>query len=944
MADDLDSYIPVRGPARELIDAEELADPDDRVAVILDRRRRRPRYFDDRFLTARDLTRGQQYTLLRQADLAQLSGGGIVHGLDVHTDANGTRLRIDAGLGIARTGESIAVREAVEMTVTKLRVIQPQIRTTQLVAVGAATGPGTGMYVLVARPVEYSRNAVMTFPDGTITKAALADTEIVEGTWFTLMPLPNSGKKEVVARGRARLAREVFVGGFDPTLATDGLCVALIGVVNGHVQWIDQALTGRSVGADAVVGFGLQRRKTRLAYQAQYARHLSEVVEHRRSAGLSDGLPAIEAFAALPPVGPLPRGAVEVTTTEVRQSFFPREIYVEMAIMPDDELPALLSEGMLCAPIDLEAGSEALEGVPVLIVIPVPRASFDQQTPRMEGVYRSPSVALTGRQVVTARPIDALSVLRRKNEPAVWADPLPLDLEAWRKAVESTSQLWYVRRSQFATTSVVVPRIAPTNDDGQPMDEVAGPPAEAIKDAGEEARFNHLFAGASKDALKAINKLLTSKFLEVAASPLDEFSPATETSVYVSAIMGELAYLARRPRPTLASKRLSNAILPTSPVFAEIPVENRLRLRPIELGDVERVTKRFATVPEIGKALRGQLFRSPTLRSVLATSAVVPELAWWITVRKRGADGVNTIAKLAEAADIAGLREIASKVTLPFMRIEPPTRFPLDEVVPAPRIPVDRLAPVPLPPISPELSRDRVSVPVAPVAPVPLVPISPELPAERLEEILPTRADTLVGVEAALSFAILKKIGEDAALRAIWTASHPTFRTRLDESLVKVEQGLQPLRATATLMQILTIGFTLEVETDEQVLAILDALRREGEFEAPNGNTGKVLKYAKHRVRDGVLSAVKTVSGEAVTDAQTRLTKLGFARTRGATWASTNGHDLLALASGSFDHITNIASADAASLEQFAEGALGALEARSVTMMRKALGALASRA
>src|SRR5688572_27720973 len=117
MADDLDTFDPVRGPARELIDATELALPADRAAVIQDRRRRRPRYFDGRFLTARDLTREQQYTLLRQADLTQLSGAGVVHGLDVTTDATGTQLRVTSGLGVTASGESVTVRTAISVVV-----------------------------------------------------------------------------------------------------------------------------------------------------------------------------------------------------------------------------------------------------------------------------------------------------------------------------------------------------------------------------------------------------------------------------------------------------------------------------------------------------------------------------------------------------------------------------------------------------------------------------------------------------------------------------------------------------------------------------------------------------------------------------------------------------------------------------------------------------------
>ena len=47
-------------------------------ALVLDGQRRRPRYFDGRFLTGADLTRDQDYVRQRQADLARASGSGVV--------------------------------------------------------------------------------------------------------------------------------------------------------------------------------------------------------------------------------------------------------------------------------------------------------------------------------------------------------------------------------------------------------------------------------------------------------------------------------------------------------------------------------------------------------------------------------------------------------------------------------------------------------------------------------------------------------------------------------------------------------------------------------------------------------------------------------------------------------------------------------------------------
>src|ERR1035437_6619969 len=52
-------------------------------SVVLDSRRTRPRWFDGRFLAAKDLEREQDYFLQRQADLGQAGGFGVMHGLTV---------------------------------------------------------------------------------------------------------------------------------------------------------------------------------------------------------------------------------------------------------------------------------------------------------------------------------------------------------------------------------------------------------------------------------------------------------------------------------------------------------------------------------------------------------------------------------------------------------------------------------------------------------------------------------------------------------------------------------------------------------------------------------------------------------------------------------------------------------------------------------------------
>ena len=80
-------------------------------AMVLDGLRRRPRYFDGRFLTGADMTRDQDYIRQRQADLARASGCGVVNGLEVGMAGSpgGEMLTITPGHGITPTGDIVTV-------------------------------------------------------------------------------------------------------------------------------------------------------------------------------------------------------------------------------------------------------------------------------------------------------------------------------------------------------------------------------------------------------------------------------------------------------------------------------------------------------------------------------------------------------------------------------------------------------------------------------------------------------------------------------------------------------------------------------------------------------------------------------------------------------------------------------------------------------------------
>ncbi len=66
-----------RGAARELIGLEEYSKQLAKGTLVTDDRRRRPLWFDGRFLDAAALNSEQNYILGRQADIARVAGVGI---------------------------------------------------------------------------------------------------------------------------------------------------------------------------------------------------------------------------------------------------------------------------------------------------------------------------------------------------------------------------------------------------------------------------------------------------------------------------------------------------------------------------------------------------------------------------------------------------------------------------------------------------------------------------------------------------------------------------------------------------------------------------------------------------------------------------------------------------------------------------------------------------
>lgn len=439
-------FDPTQGPAREQVDSEEFKRLSRAGVAVADDRRRRPLYFDGRFLAARDLTRDQTYFLARQADLGRAGGAGIVNGLQVSAGKSASTLVLSPGLGVTAGGELVALPEPMTVNLSDLPEIQRLNTAFGLMKIPAEpVRSRSGLFIVALRPIEFSANPIAAYPTSLTGPRTVEDGEIIEGVAVTLIPYPDEGTRNEMDQRRSRAAREIFVVGGKRGLPAAALPLAMIALDRGEVHWIDPFLVRREVGAEHgdVLGLGFSPRALREAYQLQYERHLADVLSRRDAASRGRRFAASEHFLALPPAGRMPAAAID--PGEFTQIFFPPEVDVALSIVPEDEVAALLEESILLPPIDLTLSGESLESTSVLALIPVPRARMRYVTAGLSSAFRllkSAAPALLARR-------HPLEVLRGLRTPPVAAAPVASESladAAWRQALAGADLLWYVRR------------------------------------------------------------------------------------------------------------------------------------------------------------------------------------------------------------------------------------------------------------------------------------------------------------------------------------------------------------------------------------------------------------------------------------------------------------------------------------------------------------------
>ncbi len=464
--------------------------------LVVDSRRRRPRYFDGRFLVADDLVRDQTYFLARQADLGKALGAGVVHGLTVQIPpgVSGNIAVIAAGHGVTVSGEMV-------MLSAPLRVDFNDVALSQRLGVdfdvmSKTHGSLTGLFVLALRPVEFTAHPITSYPTSLEGTRSATDGDIIEAAAAVLIPYGDRSARDSLADRRKSVARDVFLLEDGSGQPAGTLPLAIVALDRGVIQWVDQHLVRREVGAEHrdLLTMGFAPRATREAHLLQYHQHLDDVLAQLRAANRSLRFAAADHFQALPPAGRMPAAAIDPQV--FTHSFFPAEMDVELSAIPIDEIPGLIEDSLLAPPIDLMGEREDLDATALLVLIPVPRPKIRALRATVTNLVRPLRPAAPGLlarraplEMLLARPVMAALMPPVQQQELIDA--------AWRNTLAGVDFLWFVRRRTLNFKAEAAGHALRVHTD-EVGDELAL--VERLKEQNLYNRFHHLKTTASAEA------------------------------------------------------------------------------------------------------------------------------------------------------------------------------------------------------------------------------------------------------------------------------------------------------------------------------------------------------------------------------------------------------------------------------------------------------------
>ena len=305
--------------------------------------------------------------------------------------------------------------------------------------------------MLAATPIEYTSEPVGSYPTTLDGERHLEDSVINEALLLSLVPYGLASSGMSPDERQAVAARRIFADGAEPDVPVGSLALAMLELDGNRIVWLDENMVRREAGVlkSDVFGLGFAPEPLRAAHLRQYDAAIERLMHEAPATMLQARL----GFRVLPPMGRMPAAAISFRTPPgapgpvLTQTFFPHPMLVDLAAVPEDEIPAL-DRGELPASADrLDAPPEVLDHSPVTIFVPVPRNTLTG----LPSSIRDAKTLLVAPPPIGVRPTSPRDLLTSLISAKVTAPtPAPVADAEWQALLGGRQTLWFARRRQLA--------------------------------------------------------------------------------------------------------------------------------------------------------------------------------------------------------------------------------------------------------------------------------------------------------------------------------------------------------------------------------------------------------------------------------------------------------------------------------------------------------------
>jgi len=388
----------------------------------LDPKLSRTNYYDGRLLKASDLTRDQFYLDERLREVGRALGQGIVRGLNLTLNATNRKLTVSPGIAVTPSGRVLELEKtSLEINITDdatIHELNPGYRSLQ-----------AGLYAVLVRYAEKGIGSAEIYPRDLEADRGLQFNAYSEGMEFALVKLlnlpqqqfKNSSAEDVSVYIRAELVKNLLLS--NPAqpdgIGEDSIALGLLAVEYGIPQWLDSGLLRRPFRSAQSLNY----------LQADLYNHYEElfkdITQGRRLSATKDSFLASQYFSIIPPIGSIPKGAVDPVNGY--QNYFPQAYEVSISPVRQDDVPSLIQQSLALEPIDLRADAD----VDIMIAVVLDDMNFSYVARKLQHLDKE------GNEFIAPSHLDEFFLSPLSNIQTS---------DVWKTIWDSAKQIFYVRR------------------------------------------------------------------------------------------------------------------------------------------------------------------------------------------------------------------------------------------------------------------------------------------------------------------------------------------------------------------------------------------------------------------------------------------------------------------------------------------------------------------